>query len=191
MRIDMNMKVLRMWIQAYVFFMDTNIHEYIRALEISWIHMNTDTPLISMNIHGYPTAAYKSYCGGKKIFKRKGETKSGDSGEFVNMQHTAYLVPNLGNLYSIGLLEQCSLLHSSFSDFARSDMIFLAFFANTDLRAYFLEEFVKARIQLKKELGERKLQYHFTLSWSVEEPEWPQDLCYYWLLDYSRLPTST
>src|ERR1700684_1839149 len=164
MRIDMNMKVLRMWIQAYVFFMDTNIHEYIRALEISWIHMNTDTPLISMNIHGYPTAAYKSYCGGKKIFKRKGETKSGDLGEFVNMQHTAYLVPNLGNLYSIGLLEQCSLLHSSFSDFARSGMIFLAFFANTDLRAYFLEEFVKARIQLKKELGERKLQYHFTLS---------------------------
>ena len=160
MGIDMNMKVLRMWIQAYVFFMDTNIHEYIRALEISWIHMNTDTPLISMNIHGYPTAAYKSYCGGKKIFKRKGETKSGDSGEFVNMQHTAYLVPNLGNLYSIGLLEQCSLLHSSFSDFARSGMIFLAFFASTDLRADLLavwtnvEEFVKARTQLKKELGE-------------------------------------
>jgi hypothetical protein len=44
------------------------------------------------------------------------------------------------------------------------------FFASTDLRADFLavwtnvEEFVKARTQLKKELGDRKLQYHFTLS---------------------------
>jgi hypothetical protein len=43
------------------------------------------------------------------------------------------------------------------------------------------EEFVKARTQLVKERAwrDRKSQYHFTLSWWVEEPELPQDLCYY------------
>jgi hypothetical protein len=82
------------WIRGYEY-----IYEYYAyGYNVFFMDMNTDTPPISMNIHGYPTAAYKSYCGGKKRFKRRGETKSGNSGELYNMQHTAYY-PNLGNLY--------------------------------------------------------------------------------------------
>jgi hypothetical protein len=62
---------------------------------------------------------------------------------------------------SIELLEQCSLLHYLIIlFFGRYGMIFLTFFASTDLRADLLvvwtnvEEFVKARTQLKKELRE-------------------------------------
>ena len=85
---------------------------------------------------------------------------------------------------SIELLEQCSLLHYLIILFFWQicDVPgILAFFASTDLRADLLavwtnvEEFVKARTQLKKELGE--IGNCSTLSWWVEEPECPQDLC--------------
>ena len=68
-------------------------------------------------------------------------------------------------------------------------MIFLAFFASTDLRADFLatwtKNLFKARTQLKKELGE--IGNCSTISHSLDgwKSQNGHNLCYYWPLDYS------
>jgi hypothetical protein len=107
----------------------------------------------------------------EKIQKKRGD--KGDSGGLYNMQHTAYPIwETFTNRYSytlafsqssiksyasysllknssieissIGLLEQCSPLHYLIIFFfGRYGMIFLAFFAGTDLRTDFLAVWTK------------------------------------------------